>query len=207
VPSNRKLLQITLESGTGATDLYVSKGKVSSLSSGDKVTPSATTGQATYVVLNPTATTYTIAAVPSSTRGSYRLTATTASSSRDRPSLSCSRSSCTATYTLGQSIELGSSYGDQLIFPLVVGSSGPVSAKATWSGTARYLALYLYGPSTQSASPMTSYARGNGRSPLSLSYNVTSTILRRGTNWQVTLVNNNQTGGSVSGSLVIAYPR
>jgi hypothetical protein len=86
VPRNKSLLQIKLESSGGAADLYVRQGRVSSLSGGDKVTANATTGQATCVLLNPTATTYTIAVAPSS-RGRFHLTATTASSSRGRPSL------------------------------------------------------------------------------------------------------------------------
>jgi hypothetical protein len=178
------------------------------LTTGDKVTASASTGQATYVVVNPAATTYTIAAVPSSTRGSFRLTATTTSTSWDQPSLSCSQNSCAATFTLGSSIKLGSSYGDQIIFLVVIGKTGSISARASWSGTGSDLALELYGPSRYSASPTTSYAARSGRSPLSLSYNVTSTDLRRGANWQVTLVNNSRAVGSISdGSLVITYPR
>jgi hypothetical protein len=210
VPRNRSLLQIKLESSSGAADLYVRQGKVSSLSGGDKVTASATTGKATYVLLNPAATTYTIAVAPSS-RGKFRLMATTSSSRRSGASLSCSRSSCTASYRLGRSIRLGSRYGDQLIFPIVIGDYGQVSATASWSGTvsrtARYLALYLHGPSTQPTQPLISYASRSGSSALSLSYTISSSVLRRGTNWQVTLVNNDRSGGSASGSLVIRYRR
>jgi hypothetical protein len=208
VPRNQALLQITLESNSGATDLFVREGTVYSLTTDDKVTVSASTGQATYVVHNPSATTYTIAAVPSSSRGSFRLTATTTSTSWDQPSLNCSQNSCAATFTLGSSIKLGSSYGDQLIFPVVIGSTGRVSARASWSGTASDLALELYGPSLYSANPTTSYAAISGRSPQSLSYNVTSSDLQRSANWQVTLVNDNRAGGSIrNGSLVITYPR
>jgi len=47
----------------------------------------------------------------------------------------------------------------------------------------------------------------SGRSPLTLSYSVTSTDFRRGQAWQVSLANANSMGGSAKGQVVITYPR
>ena len=196
------LLQFKLESSMGSSNLYVREGRSNSLGDVDKVTPSAVSGEATYVLLNP-GSSYTIGVVPTGGKDSYRLTAVAASSTGSQASQSCTSQSCRASYLFGRTIPLGSRFGDQTIFQVKINNAGRVEARASWSGKVRDLALGLYGVRSNA---IALFARRNGSSPQSMTYDVVSTDLRGVGNWLVVLVNNSRTGGTASGTMTISYP-
>jgi hypothetical protein len=65
-----------------------------------------------------------------------------------------------------------------------VPSSGLIEAKAEWTGTADTLALILNGPGLTQA-----YSRKDGRSPLTLSFNINQALLAKGTTWKLSVAN------------------
>lgn len=207
VPKGQNVLLVTLEVTSGTFDLYVKEGKTRSLSVADRVTASdvGRRGTASYALLQPATGTFTVGVEKSgSGSGSFSLTATTAGTGRNMPSLSCSGSTCRASYPLGSTVSIGSVRDDQLVFPIAIGRTGRVVAGATRSkGTATSLSLSLYGPSKSSRDPSPGlYAGGSS----SLSYDVSSSDLRRAGNWWISL--SNDRGGTVSsGTVTITYPR
>jgi hypothetical protein len=198
VPTNSPFLRIELEASNGGLfDLYVRAGQVTSLSSGDKVNPSAITGRATYAVVRPAQGSYTIAVVPSGKGGRFTLGATTSGSTSTNPSSSGSTCSYPLVTVAGTGIMVGSRFGDQVILPITTSRSGRIEAKATWTGTARSLTLYLYGAGQTRAS-----ASKTGSTGVTLSYD-------KGTagKWTVVVVNSNTAGGTVSGTTTVTVPR
>ena len=201
--SGSDLLLVALEPTQGAFDLYLKQSPATVLDDLDKVTPSSTGRKVVYALLAPQAGTHTIAVAPAGKEGSYRLSAASRVSGSNQPGQRCAADTCQATYPLvatGNGIALGSNFGDQAIFPIEIGQAGPVEVEVTWSGSGRNLSLYLDGPDE-------AYDQIDGRSPLSLSYEVEAEELSQDALWRVRLVNANRTGGSVAGTLVITYPR
>jgi hypothetical protein len=204
VTSTSSFLRLEFESSSGTFDLYLGSGSTTFLSASDQINASPISGQLTYALLNPQAGTYTIGVAPTNSSGRFSLAATTATPLSNQPTQRCSSLSCTATYPLissGDGIVLGARSGDQVLFPIQIGASGRIEVRATWTGTASILSLSLDGPDQQT------YRRLSGRSPLTLTYDVTSTDFRRGQGWQASLVNANSQGGSAEGQVVITYPR
>jgi hypothetical protein len=198
VQTNSPFLRIELEvSSGGLFDLYVRAGQVTSLSSGDKITPSAVTGRATYAVVKPAQGTYTIAVVPSGKGGRFTLKATTSGSSSTNPACSGNICSYPLVSAAGTGIVLGSRFGDQVILPITAGKSGRIEARATWTGTARSLTLYLYGAGQTKAS-----ASKTGPTGVTLTYDA-----RTAGKWTVVLVNSNTAGGTASGTVNVTTPR
>ncbi|MBN1184613.1 MAG: hypothetical protein JXB49_20130 [Bacteroidales bacterium] len=80
-------------------------------------------------------------------------------------------------------------------------NTGAIEVKAEWSGTARELALILNGPGR-----VQYYARNDGQSPLTLTYNVPADILSLGKMWKISVVN---FGSSTiaQGNVQVTYPQ
>jgi len=76
---------------------------------------------------------------------------------------------------------------------------GRIDARAEWKGTARSLALILNGPGQTQA-----YARKDGGSPLSLSFDISQTLLSRGKKWKLSVVNFHS-GTIAQGKVYINY--
>lgn len=76
---------------------------------------------------------------------------------------------------------------------------GRIEVTAEWTGTADSLALILNGPGqTQS------YARKDGRSPLSLSFTLSQDLLAKGKTWKLSVVNFGN--GAAQGKVMIRLP-
>jgi hypothetical protein len=105
-----------------------------------------------------------------------------------------------------QAVMLGSTFGDRVVFPVTVNGSGTIRVDASWSGSAERLALILNGPARPELSnPVAYYARVDGGTPLTLSYDVTREDAARGQRFFVSLVN--FSGGEAQGDLKITQPR
>ncbi|NEP89604.1 MAG: hypothetical protein F6K18_23745 [Okeania sp. SIO2C2] len=102
---------------------------------------------------------------------------------------------------------IGSKFGDRVIFPIELSKPGRIEVSVKWEGTARKLALIINGPDRpRQPNPVAYYARRDGVSPITLSYNVTSSDFNRGRKWFVSLVN--FSGGQArNGEISINYPR
>ncbi len=81
-----------------------------------------------------------------------------------------------------------------------VTTAGRIEARAEWSGTATSLALILNGPGMAQA-----YARKDGQSPLSLSFEVTGQHLSLGKMWKVTVANFSSSTAA-RGRVLITHP-
>jgi len=81
-----------------------------------------------------------------------------------------------------------------------VATGGKIEARAEWSGTASSLALILNGPGRAQA-----YARQDGKSPLTLSFAVTSEIVSLGKSWKLSIVNFDSRTNA-QGVVQISYP-
>lgn len=86
------------------------------------------------------------------------------------------------------------------VVDIEVTTAGRIEAKAEWSGTALTLALILNGPGMAQA-----YARKDGRSPLSLSFEVTNQHLSLGKIWKISVVNFSSTTAA-QGKVQVFYP-
>jgi len=194
-------LRLDLSVSSGAYDLYVTTGSVTTLADDDKVNVSAVSSGLSYVLVAPGTSPYTVAVVRTGRSGAATLSPVTSY----KATRTCSRTSCTAVYPLTSMP--GSKYGDQAIFPVAISNAGRVSVKVTWKGTARLSAL-LYGPSLSKTGIMQSaLARKDGSSPLTLTFDVRSTNLIRGGKWSVNLSNSSKAGGTItSGEVSITYP-
>lgn len=195
-------LRLDLAVASGAYDLYVKSGSVTSLTEADKVNISAVSGGLNYVRGSPGASPYTVAVVRTSRSGAARLSLATTY----RAALSCSGATCTARYPLTSMP--GSKYGDQAIFPVPISKAGRVQVQVAWRGTALLTAL-LYGPSlSKTGVTQSTLARKDGASPLTLTYDVGNTNLIQGGKWSVGLSNTSKVAGTVtSGDLSITYPK
>jgi hypothetical protein len=96
--------------------------------------------------------------------------------------------------------ELTSYFGDRDVVEITLGGPGTVTIEATWQGSAERLAVILNGPGQTGY-----YARQDGSSPLSIRFDVTSELFKRGAIWTVSIVNFSRSGRAV-GRLVVDYP-
>ncbi len=90
--------------------------------------------------------------------------------------------------------------GTREIVEFEVTNTGKIEAKAEWAGTAKPLALILNGPGQ-----VQYYARKDGKSPLTLTYEVPHNILSLGKKWKVSVVNFNS-GTIAQGKVQVTYP-
>jgi hypothetical protein len=81
-----------------------------------------------------------------------------------------------------------------------VTNTGTIEAKAEWAGKAKTLALILNGPGQ-----VQYYAREDGKSPLTLSYEVPQNILSLGKKWKISVVNF-KSGTIAQGKVQVTYP-
>lgn len=195
-------LRLDLAVTSGAYDLYVKAGSVTSLAAADKVNVSAASSGLSYVFVNPGTGAYTVAVVRTGRSGAARLSPDT----KYAATLKCSGATCTVTYPLTSMP--GARSGDQVILPATINKAGRVQVAVNWKGTARLSAM-LYGPSVSRTSvSQSSLARRDGASPLTVTYDVRSTNLIRGGKWSVGLSNASKGTGTVTGGEVrITYPR
>ncbi len=82
---------------------------------------------------------------------------------------------------------------------LVLSRAGLIEAEASWTGAPSSLALIINGPGKIGA-----YARNDGGSPLSVSYNVTDADLNYGDTWRVSLVSFSE--ADAEGTIKLTYP-
>ena len=82
---------------------------------------------------------------------------------------------------------------------LVLDGPGQINAEATWTGTPSSLAFIINGPGQVGY-----YARQDGSSPLSVSYDVTSSDFAHGDTWRVTLQSFSTT--NLNGEVSFTYP-
>lgn len=114
--------------------------------------------------------------------------------------LLCFTGTLQASQSKAFSFSLTSAYGSRDVFDFTVKEKGTISVMATWSGGAAELSLILNGPGQTNY-----YARKNGKSPLKLTYSVTASDLRKGSNWKISVVNFSRRG-SAKGTLNLSYP-
>ena len=84
------------------------------------------------------------------------------------------------------------------VYNIRLTKAGPIYVQAAWSGTQGELSLMINGPGKAGA-----YARQDGTSPLSVSYNVTEADLAAGNWWRVTVASFGS--GQASGDIQIKY--
>ena len=103
--------------------------------------------------------------------------------------------------TVSSTISLGSSTSGNSTYigGFTVNSAGTITASAVWTGTTNTLALILNGPGQVGY-----YARNDGISPNTISYNVTSADINKGSLWQISVIN--FYNGDASGIVTIEYP-
>jgi hypothetical protein len=89
---------------------------------------------------------------------------------------------------------------NRTVYYLKLDGPGMISAQATWSGTQPSLALIINGPGQVGY-----YARQDGGSGLSVSYNVTPADYDAGALWQITVVSFGA-GVAQNGQITINYP-
>jgi hypothetical protein len=189
-------------------DLYFSEGLQSSLTDWDRVNATPVQGDAKFVLLNPSPGDYTVAVAPEAgPSAAFKLSATAGIPSGDDENLTTCTDDGVCTTALPmkmapQAIQLGSAFGDRVIFPLTIPTPGKLTVTAHWSGSASRLALILNGPRrSEQANPVAAYARWDG----ALTYSVTAQDLEGGKRFQVSLVN--FSGGEALGGLDIQTPR
>lgn len=96
--------------------------------------------------------------------------------------------------------QLESTFGAKEVYSFEVKRSGSINITAKWIGKADRLALILNGPGQVGY-----YDRQDGTSPLNITYQVTPTLLAKGTKWSVSIVNFGRKGGA-AGVIKIEYP-
>jgi len=84
---------------------------------------------------------------------------------------------------------------------ITVTTPGRIEANAVWTGSAGRLALILNGPGRVGY-----YARQDGPSPLTLSFDITAALLAKGATWRVSVANN-QPNATANGTLRIVLPK
>lgn len=90
---------------------------------------------------------------------------------------------------------------DRQVFKFTLDVPGSLRVRATWSG-ASSLALILNGPGQTGY-----YARQDGGSPLAIDFAVTADLLERGSQWQISVVNFQQSDPRGEGTLTMTLPR
>lgn len=102
--------------------------------------------------------------------------------------------------SLDKVFELSSVFGDRDVFEITLGRPGTIEASLRWRGSAERLAVILNGPGQSNA-----FAREDGASPLSFSFDVTRELFERGRTWTISVVNFSRRGSAV-GRVVVNYP-
>jgi len=87
-----------------------------------------------------------------------------------------------------------------LVVDLEVKAAGRIEARAEWTGTAATLALILNGPGR-----VNYYARKDGKSPLSLTFDVAADLLALGSGWKLS-VSNFGRETQAQGTVRVTYP-
>ncbi len=210
VPSNTNLIQIFLKSLSGRFDLYYGEGRIDFFGLWDKQNQFGAIENETKIAFQqPQVGLHTVGIDPDHS-GQYRLEMLTSATSEVSNSQQCYGGVCRQMYKLKiarAGIELGSKFGDRVIFPIELSKPGRIQVRVNWEGTASKLALIINGPDRpEQPNPVAYYARRDGVSPIILSYNVTSSDFNRGRKWFVSLVN--FSGGlAENGEVTISYPR
>ncbi|MFQ5860427.1 MAG: hypothetical protein ACE5IG_02615 [Dehalococcoidia bacterium] len=89
--------------------------------------------------------------------------------------------------------------GGRDVFEFTVPGPGTLTATAQWSGTAESLSLPLSGPGEAGF-----YARADGSSPLTLTFQFTAEVLANGTEgWDLSVLNFG--GGRATGTLTLDF--
>lgn len=96
--------------------------------------------------------------------------------------------------------ELHSAFGDRDVLEITLGRAGVVRIQVSWRGSTETLAVILNGPGQTNT-----YARQDGRSPLTVEFEVTDDLLRLGRQWRVSVVNFSRQGRAV-GRIVADVP-
>ena len=142
VPANSKVLRIKLEAkDNGAYDLYHRPGAVNALTNADRLNEGAITGKTVYAFMSPGSGSHTIVVSPQKI-GKFRLEATAVSSASAASNQA--KSSLAGDMTRGKMdvgaagsgglIELGSAFGDRVVFPMEIGQPGQILACVAWKG-------------------------------------------------------------------------
>ncbi len=127
--------------------------------------------------MSPGSGAHTIVVYPQKS-GKFRLEANSisgasAASNQAQSSMAGDTSRGTFTVQAGGFIELGSAYGDSVVFPFEIGQTGQIHARATWQGLPASLALIINGPDRPGQpNPVAYYARSDAGSPLVVQYDV-----------------------------------
>ena len=101
--------------------------------------------------------------------------------------------------TFSNRFNLGPTFGERARVEFKVREAGRIHLQASWSGSARRLALILNGPGQEGY-----YARQDATSPLVIDLSVGEEILRRGDEWAVSIVNFGR--GTAYGVVEGTYP-
>ena len=208
VPEESPFIRLQVSAGS-PLDLYVSMGIQDELTDLDRLNPNPVEGDAKFVLLEPTQGDYTVAVAPQAGSG-FSLEATAAAlPENSEPLTVCNGGICSTAMPMmkaAQAVELGSTFGDRVIFPVTVDGPGAIRVEASWSGSAERLALILNGPRRpELRNPVAYYAREDGGSPLTLTYSITTEDAERGQRFYVSLVN--FSGGEALGDVEISRPR
>ena len=208
IPEASPFVRFDVDAAEGL-DLYFSEGLQQSLTDWDRINVGPIEGDAKFVLLHQSPGDYTVAVAPESAAAAYRLSASAGVLDDEEPLTVCIEDVCNTALPMKtgpQAIQLGSEFGDRVIFPLTVGAPGTLEVRAHWSGSAGRLALILNGPPRPGqVNPVAAYARNDGASPLLLRYTVTAEDLERGRRFQVSLVN--FAGGEALGGIDIQTPK
>ena len=157
----------------------------------------------TFVLKYPQSGSYTIAVAPR-TGGSSAFTLKASMPpppTTQPPVVTCLDDVCSSSYPLIISTDasVGEEFGASAVFPFEVSCPGPISAYASWFGSAENLALILNGPGQVGY-----FGRRDGESPLTVEYTATPADVRNGSRWWVSLANFN--GGTAAARVNIEYP-
>lgn len=208
IPEASPFVRFEVDAGE-ALDLYFSEGLQESLSDWDRINVSPIEGDTKLVLLRPAAGDYTVAVAPNPEVAGYKLAAVAGGGAGEEPITICTDDGlCSTALPMKagpQAIQLGSDFGDRVIFPITVPAPGKIEVTAHWAGAAERLALILDGPKRpELADPVAYYARSDGASPLTVTYTVTPEDLEHGRRFQVSLVN--FSGGEAIGGIDIQAP-
>ena len=211
VPAESPFVRLQVTASGAPLDLYFSPGIQEALTDLDRVNPNPVEGDAKFVLLEPDAGDYTVAVAPQAPTASFNLQATAAAlPGGGGPLTVCDGDGiCSITMPMtraAQAVELGSAFGDRVVFPVTVNGPGTIRIDASWTGSAERLALILNGPDRpEMSNPVAYYAREDGSTPLTLSYSITQEDAQRGQRFFVSLVN--FSGGEAQGDVKITKPR
>ena len=94
-------------------------------------------------------------------------------------------------------VSIGSSYGEKHTIYLMVDQPGSMVVSYRWTGDAADLALIIKGPDGV-------IRRLDGDSPLSVTIDIGTDLIARGTQWEISIAN--YSGGSGQGTINVSYP-